>query len=140
MSRQITIDAIRAFNGNREFKRGNTEVKIIDGVESEEFVVWVADYCPETSLVDLLLEGYEQTVLLLHGNTIAVKDSKGTWISSGGYVPKNGATGSITTMNRLKAVTGVHSLIQRDKLWILNGVLWNGEPVKIGEWPYNEYQ
>jgi hypothetical protein len=59
MSRQITIDAVRAFNNNYKFKRGNTEVRIIGD--------------------------YEQTQLRLHGNIIAYKDNMGTYISTCGY-------------------------------------------------------
>lgn len=57
--RKITQDAIRAFNNNYKFKRGNTEVRIIGD--------------------------YEQTQLRLHGNIIALKDNTGTYINTCGY-------------------------------------------------------
>jgi hypothetical protein len=60
MARQITIDAIRAFNNNYKFKRSNTEVRIIGD--------------------------YEQTQLRLHGNIIAYKDKVGTYINTCGYM------------------------------------------------------
>jgi len=59
MVRQITIDAVRAFNNNYKFKRSNTEVRIIGD--------------------------YEQTQLRLHGNLIAYKDNTGTYISTCGW-------------------------------------------------------
>ena len=58
MSRQITIDAVRAFNNNYKFKRSNTEVRIgSTGV----------------------------TELKLHGNLIAFKNNSGTYISTCGW-------------------------------------------------------
>jgi len=57
--RKITADAIRAFRNNQNFKRGNTEVRIIDTTR----------------------------LLLLHGNTIArfYGQSGNLWISSAGW-------------------------------------------------------
>ena len=59
MARQITIDAVRAFNNNYKFKRSNTEVRIVGD--------------------------YEQTELRLHGNLIAYKNNKGMYLSTCGY-------------------------------------------------------
>jgi len=58
MSRQITIDAIRAFNNNYKFKRSNTEVRI---------------------------DSKGVTELKLHGNLIAFKTNSGTYISTCGW-------------------------------------------------------
>ena len=59
MARQITIDAIRAFNNNYKFKRSNTEVRIVGD--------------------------YEQTELRLHGNLIAYKNNTGVYLSTCGW-------------------------------------------------------
>jgi hypothetical protein len=58
MARQITIDAIRAFNNNYKFKRSNTEV---------------------------IIGPTDATELKLHGNTIAYKNNTGTYISTCGW-------------------------------------------------------
>jgi hypothetical protein len=59
MARQITIDAVRAFNNNYSFKRSNTEVTLSpDGNE---------------------------THLWLHGNLIASKIPAGIYISTCGW-------------------------------------------------------
>ena len=56
--RKITEDAIRAFRNNRNFKRGNTEVRIMDNSRQ----------------------------LRLHGNVIAEYAADGAlWISSAGW-------------------------------------------------------
>jgi hypothetical protein len=102
--RQITIDAARAFNYNRAFKRSNTQVKIIGNIDRVE--------------------------LLLHGNLIAFKDTKGTFISDGGWQ-------SVTTKERLNGLlsylndTSYNSIIQKDFQWYLEGVEWNGVWKKI---------
>ena len=102
--RQITIDAIRAFRNGEDFKRGNTEVKWAKGL---------------------------RTQLLLHGNVIAVKDIFGNLsISNGGHTPKNDATGSITTKERLNGLPNV-SLYQTDFQWFLNGEAWDGEFILV---------
>ena len=96
--RQITIDAIRAFNNNYKFKRSNTEVRIF---------------------------GYDTNVtqLILHGNIIAYKDNTGTYISTCGWH-------TVTTKERLNGLHGVH-IEQRNYIWYLNGIEWNGEKVKL---------
>ena len=57
--RKITADAIRAFRNNREFRRGNTQVRIVATTR----------------------------LLLLHGNTIAkfYGESGNLWIQSAGW-------------------------------------------------------
>ena len=59
--RKITQDAIRAFNNNYKFKRGNTEVRIFG-------------------------YGTNVTQLMLHGNVIAYKDNSGTSINACGFL------------------------------------------------------
>jgi hypothetical protein len=110
--RQITIDAVRAFNNNYNFKRSNTEVR--------------AEEC--------FNEGgeYTYTELRLHGNLIAyaiagVKSDCGT--PAGLYIC-DGGWQSVTTKERLNGLSGVH-IEQRNYIWYLNGVKWNGETIKI---------
>tara|TARA_R110000744_G_scaffold186790_1_gene306185 strand:- start:281 stop:607 length:327 start_codon:yes stop_codon:yes gene_type:complete len=57
--RKVTADAIRAFRNNREFRRGNTQVRIVATTR----------------------------LLLLHGNTIAkfCGESGNLWITSAGW-------------------------------------------------------
>lgn len=78
MARQITIDAVRAFNNNYKFKRSNTEVKILKS-EGSTF----------------------QTELRLHGNLIAYKNNTGVYLSTCGWH-------SVTTKERLNGLSGVH--------------------------------
>ena len=59
--RQITYDAIRAFENRYSFKRGNT--RVIVGHDGEEYSVR----------------------LLLHGNLIAERTSEGVFIQDGGW-------------------------------------------------------
>jgi hypothetical protein len=56
--RQITADAVRAFNNNQTFKRSNTEVRISE---------------------------WGETQLYLHGNLIAYVSTSGMFISHGGW-------------------------------------------------------
>jgi hypothetical protein len=56
--RQITEDAVRAFNNNQLFKRSNTEVRINE---------------------------FGAIELRLHGNTIAYNSEEGLFISDGGW-------------------------------------------------------
>jgi hypothetical protein len=102
--RQITKDAIQAFRNGEDFKQGNTEVRLAKGL---------------------------RTQLLLHGNVIAVKDIFGNLsISNGGHTPKNDATGSITTKERLNGLPNV-SIYQTNFQWFLNGEAWNGQEIKV---------
>lgn len=63
-------------------------------------------------------------VLKLHGNTIAEYRHGELWITNAGWH-------SATTKERLNGLPDV-SISQRKGEWYLNGVLWNGEWVKIG--------
>jgi hypothetical protein len=57
--RQITIDAIRAFRNGTNFKRGNTQVKVLEDSNYRE--------------------------LCLHGNIIAIFNDFELYIRDGGY-------------------------------------------------------
>jgi hypothetical protein len=103
--RQITADAVRAFNNRQTFKRSNTEVK-------------VTEYPPKGSFV-----GFKRTELFLHGNMIAANDGDGTYISNGGW-------SSLTTKERLNGLSGV-SIVQKDWEWFLNGEQWGGQWIKV---------
>jgi hypothetical protein len=106
--RKITEDAIRAFRNRDDFKRGNTEV-----------YTWA-----------------EGSVLLLHGNAIAILDADGLFISNGGFEPegsryhKDTPTGSKTTRERLNGLPNVH-IVQKNFQWFLNGELWDGSLIKV---------
>ena len=78
MVRQITIDAIRAFNNNYKFKRGNTQVIPLDTFADNK-----------------------TTELRLHGNLIAFKNNSGIYLSTCGWH-------SVTTKERLNGLSGVH--------------------------------
>jgi hypothetical protein len=101
--RQITADAVSAFNNNRNFKRSNTEVRVIDE--------------------DLGIYHIKRTDLRLHGNLIAWKNNEGTFISTCGW-------NSVTTKERLNGLYGVN-IYQKNFIWYLNGEAWNGGPIKI---------
>jgi len=94
--RKITEDAIRAFRNRDKFKRGNTEV-----------YTW-----PSGS-----------TFLLLFGNTIAVLDAEGLFITSAGHA-------TTTTKERLNGLPNVH-IVQKNFQWFLNGELWDGSLIKV---------
>jgi hypothetical protein len=100
--RQITEDAVRAFNNNQRFKRANTEI-IITRLGLPKL----------GALVEFRL----------HGNLIAYKNHQGIFISDGGWQ-------SSTTKERLNGLSGV-SVIQKDWEWFLNGEEWNGRWIKV---------
>tara|TARA_R110002012_G_scaffold12069_2_gene54154 strand:- start:397 stop:720 length:324 start_codon:yes stop_codon:yes gene_type:complete len=93
--RKITEDAIRAFRNRDKFKRGNTEVRVYG----------------------------EQRLLMLHGNTIAVLDAEGLFITSAGWE-------TTTTKERLNGLPNVH-IVQKNFQWFLNGELWDGSLIKV---------
>tara|TARA_R110000824_G_scaffold194209_4_gene376801 strand:+ start:10200 stop:10526 length:327 start_codon:yes stop_codon:yes gene_type:complete len=101
--RQITADSIRAFNNSQRFKRGNTEVTVY------------VNYFGEV-----------RTELRLHGNLIAVKEPRGVFINTCGYM-------TTTTKERLNGLSGVH-IQQKNFVWYLNGNKWNGDAVKLEDW------
>jgi len=102
--RKITRDAIRAFNNNQPFKRGNTQIVISH---------------------DTL--GIKYTTMKLHGNTIAYKligdVGTGLFIMDGGWQTS-------TTKERLNGISGVN-IVQRNFQWFLNGEAWNGQSTMI---------
>lgn len=102
--RKITRDAIRAFNNNQPFKRGNTQIVI-----SEDTL------------------GIKYTSMKLHGNTIAYKligdVGTGLFILDGGWQTS-------TTKERLNGISGVN-IVQRNFQWFLNGEAWNGQTTMI---------
>ena len=102
--RKITRDAIKAFESNRPFKRGNTEIKVYEDSDDIRY-----------------------TVMKLHGNTIAYKvtgdSGTGLFISDGGWQTP-------TTKERLNGIKGV-SIYQRDYQWFLNGERWSGQQIAI---------
>lgn len=65
--------------------------------------------------------------MLLHGNCIAwiTSESQQLWISHSGYMTK-------TTKARLNALNGVH-IQQRDFMWFLNGIYWDGCSMYMGD-------
>jgi hypothetical protein len=113
--RKITIDSINAFMGDRTFKRQNMEVQVVSynttGVRSQS------------------------TMLLLHGNVIAVRNNdsnRSMYITDCGWRTR-------TTKERLNGLEGVN-IVQRDFQWYLNGVVWDGSPVFISTEVYDSAQ
>lgn len=95
--RKVTQKAIQNFNNSKNFKSGNTEV--------------------ETTKNGL-------TFLILHGNTIAIKDENGKiQITNCGWF-------SNTTKERLNAIDGVN-IYQKNWNWYLNGKIWDGNLIEI---------
>jgi len=95
--RKITQEAIWAFRTEEPFKRGNTEVRVLD--DSPHDIT---------------------TKLYLHGNLIARQNRKeGLLITNAGYFTN-------TTKERLNGLPNVH-IQQKNFKWFLNGELWDGE-------------
>lgn len=71
-------------------------------------------------------ESFGVIYLRLHGNIIAEKYPSGTIkITNAGWFTN-------TTKERLNALEGV-SITQKNWVWYLNGVEWNGDLIKIRE-------
>jgi hypothetical protein len=68
--------------------------------------------------------------LYYHGNKIAEWRNGDLFISNGGYEGSKGETGSKTTKDKLNVLPNVN-LSQRNFKWILNGVEWDGDWIKI---------
>ena len=96
--RKITIDSIRAFRNGNKFKRGNTEVKVIEPCSGSHG---------------------RMVQLRLHGNIIAQQNSGGLVISTCGW-------NTVTTRERLNGLPGVH-VTQRNFELFLNGKPWDGQ-------------
>ena len=107
--RKITEQAVEAFEAQRSFKSGNTQVRIIPQNGGDGSLI--------------LLE--------LHGNTIARHESWNgqTFITSAGWF-------TVTTKERLNGLRDV-SIRQSNWDWYLNGKAWNGEWInpKTGKRP-----
>lgn len=95
--RKITKEMVNAFNNNLPFKKDNTKV----------------------------IHANNQTLILLHGNLIAVKNTK-----DGFLMIQNCGWFTNTTKERLNALPNV-SICQRKGKWFLNGNEWNGEFITI---------
>jgi len=95
MSRKITQESVDAFYNNRRFNKSNMSVEILDG----------------------------QTLLKLHGNTIAGIDCKGTWITDAGWETR-------TTKERLNGLDDVSIYTKRGQMY-LNGCAWDGSKTYI---------
>lgn len=92
--RKITQQAVAAFEAGREFKSGNTEVRLVT--------------CgPHVAMQ-----------LLLHGNPIAERDVDGNRL-----VVRSAGWETATTKERLNGISGV-SVWQNKGLWYLNGTYW----------------
>ena len=95
MSRKITQEAVNAFYNNRRFNKSNMSVEITDG----------------------------QTLLKLHGNTIAGINSQGTWITDADWPTR-------TTFERLNGLDDVSIYTKRGQVY-LNGEEWDGSKTYI---------
>jgi len=106
--RKITNQAAAAFTADTTFKGANTEVLHKAILRSGKFPM-----------------GDHFTVLELHGNEIAAKDSRdgSLWVTNAGWQTN-------TTKERLNGINGV-SISQVKGVWYLNGKEWNGEWVKV---------
>lgn len=110
--RQVTFNAVQAFNANKKFKQSNTEVT----TSPNEYGI-VAD-------------------LKLHGNIIAQKyttinGSVDLFISACGWLTP-------TTKERLNGLDGV-SIYQRKGKWYLNGREWGGAWINLSDWNEGYY-
>ena len=96
MSRKITQEAVSAFYNNRKFNKSNMSVEITDN---------------------------GQTLLKLHGNTIAGIDYKGTWITDADWPTR-------TTFERLNGLDDVSIFTKKGQVH-LNGFPWDGSKTYI---------
>ena len=96
MSRKITEESLQNFYLRKKFNKSNMSVEITS-------------------------EGF--TLLKLHGNTIAGKDYKGTWITDAGWPTR-------TTFERLNGFDNIRVNTKKGQVY-LNGEEWDGEKVYI---------
>ena len=68
--------------------------------------------------------------LFYHGNHIAKYEKGALFISNGGYQPRSGAPGSLSTKFLLSHIDGVKLTQARNK-WFLDGKEWDGEWIKV---------
>lgn len=74
--------------------------------------------------------------LYLFGNKIAEWRGNDIYICNGGYVDKKGNICSATTKDRL-SMLGARISQVKGRIY-LNGVLWNGDWIKLGDTPKQE--
>ena len=96
MSRKITQESVRAFHTSQKFNKSNMSVEITE-------------------------DG--QTLLKLHGNTIAGRDADGVWITDAGWPTR-------TTFERLNGFDDVYVNTKKGQTY-LNGEEWDGKKVYI---------
>ena len=95
--RKITKEMANAFNNDLPFNKDNTKV----------------------------LRSNNQTLLMLHGNLIAVKNT-----NDGFLMIQNCGWFTNVTKERLNALPNV-SICQKKGKWYLNGKEWNGDFVQV---------
>lgn len=92
---KISQEAASSFVGGRSWRSGNTEVSV----------------------------GTNWETMLLHGNTIAIRNATGFHVTTAGW-------NTTTTFSRLNELPGIEVHRKNGKL-ILNGKEWDGEWKKI---------
>ena len=104
MSRKITSESVDKFLSRETFKKSNMEVE---------------------KCYNAFTGSVNEFRLKLHGNTIAVLDEFNVLsISNAGWA-------SNTTRERLNGLPNVR-VQQKNWIWFLNGVEWNGEWTRVG--------
>lgn len=104
--RTISKQVASAFNNGYSFNSQNTKVELF------------AEYSFNNKTF------YDARVLKLHGNVIAVYNSKhGLYITNCGYFTN-------VTKDRLNCINGV-TISQSKGKWYLNGNEWDGTPIKV---------
>ena len=106
--RKITEQTVAAFMADQTFKCDNTEVLHKAILRDGKFP-----------------QGDHFTVIELHGNEIAARDSRDgqIWVTNAGWATN-------TTKERLNSLPGV-SISQKKGVWYLNGKEWAGEWIKV---------
>ncbi len=106
--RKITADAIEALRMGRNFKRGNTEVK-----------VWNTRV-KFTTRSDAVIR---RRGLFLHGSLIAEMTQQILYLHTHGCM-------TALTKERLNGIPSVN-IVQKNKVWFLNGEEWDGGHIKL---------
>lgn len=96
--RKITQEMANAFNNDLPYNKNNTKV----------------------------LRSENQTLLLLHGNLIAIKNTKDNFL-----MVQNCGWFTNVTKERLNALPNVR-ISQKKGVWYLNGEKWDGEFKQVG--------
>ena len=125
--RQITRDAGQALRNRQPFKRGNTTVEVIERSRTPYWVKRDGFVIDENRRVDAKMR--------LHGHVIAEFHDLGGhpdcprtqhyyyMIDSCGYMTH-------TTKERLNGIPGIQ-VVQKDWVWYLNGIEWDGSRVAV---------